>query len=121
MTIAENEPMQNGNKDLLAGEANGNQTWKNNHRLITKVMAKLIRHYERWPTKAEVIEASGLSKATVYKHYKQLMQEDMMAEELAQFKFISSGVSANLYVSAVGGDIKAMRLSFEVAGILKRR
>ncbi len=112
----ETNQSENGND----GPVKRNQTWEANHVLITKAMAKLVYKWERWPTKAEIMEETGLGKTTVYKHLEEFGQEELLLEELAQLKCMSSKIMAKLCELAMGGDAKAMRMSFELMGLLRR-
>ena len=96
------------------------QEWESNHIAITKAISLLIRQNERWPTKTEIAEESKLSRPTVYVHLKDFRQEDLVGAEMGELKFMSSKILARLTERAMDGDIKAMRLSFELMGILKK-
>jgi DNA-directed RNA polymerase specialized sigma subunit len=98
-----------------------NQTWENNHILITKAMAKLMRKHERLPFKSEIAEVTGLSRFTVHKHLEDFGKEELMIEELGQFKVMSGKVLAMLAIAAMNGDIRAIKLALEVMGVLKRK
>ena len=118
MTTPNSDPV---NFEELEKEFNERtQAWESNHIAITKAMAHLIRQNERWPTKAELAEETGLSRPTIYIHLKEFDRQDVMGAELEELKFMSSEILARLIESAIGGDMKAMRLSFEVMGILKK-
>ncbi len=73
-----------------------NQTWEKNHAAITKAIAKLIRQNEQVPSKAEIADETDLSRQRVHKHIKDFAQQDLVIEELEQFKFMSSKVLAKL-------------------------
>ena len=98
-----------------------NVTWKNNHLVITKALAKLIKQREAWPRKAEIARETGLSRKTVYQHLEHFAIHPFMVEEIEQFKLMSGKVLANMCIKAIAGDIKAMRLSLEITGVLKGR
>ena len=98
-----------------------NVTWKNNHLVITKALAKLIKQNEAWPRKAQIARATGLSRKTVYQHLEHFAIHPFMVEEIEQFKLMSGTVLANMCKKAIMGDIKAMRLSLEITGVLKGR
>jgi hypothetical protein len=109
-----------GGKNTETSGADKNPTWENNHVLITNAVAKLIRDNERWPTKTEICTACGLSRATVYKHLAQMELADQMGEAMDELKFMSGKVLARLCEFAMDGDIRAMRLAFELMGALKK-
>ncbi len=96
------------------------KVWETNHVAITRAMIYLIRKNERWPTKAEIADETGLSRPTVYVHMVEFDRGDVIGSELGEFKFMSSQILARLMESAMEGDIKAIRLAFEVTGILKK-
>ena len=97
-----------------------NPTWEANHVLIIEAMDKLMRDNERWPTKVEIIEACGLSRATVYKHLAAMNLAELLGEALDELKFMSGKVLAKLCENAMDGDIRAARLTFELMGVLKK-
>ena len=118
MITEESNKQQQEENDETAAQRN--VTWEKNHRLITKVICKLLWETESWPTKAEIARKTGLSLPTISKHLVQFEQEDFMIEVMDQFKFMSSKMLAMLCQFAMQGDMKAMRLSFEIMGVLKK-
>ncbi len=102
-------------------EPDKNQTWENNHILITRAIALLIRQNERMPSKAEIAVQAGLSRQTVHKHLKQFGNSTIAEEQLEQFNFMASKVLAKIIELAMDGDVRAARLSLEIMGILKNQ
>jgi hypothetical protein len=100
--------------------AKKNQVWENNHVVITKAMARLLRDNERWPTKVEIAEETGLSRPTVYKHLEDFGKEELVMDEMQDLKCMSSMIMAKLCELALEGDAKSMRMTFELLGLLKR-
>jgi hypothetical protein len=96
------------------------RTWEINHIAITKAIVHLIRQNERWPNKGEIAEEAKLSRPTVYVHLKSYNRDDLMGVDLEEFKFMSSKILARLTQRAMDGDMKAMRLAFELMGVLKK-
>jgi DNA-binding transcriptional ArsR family regulator len=96
------------------------QEWESNHIAITQAICWLIRQNERWPTKTEIAEESKLSRPTVYVHLKDFRQEDLVGAEMGELKYMASKILAKLTEKAMDGDVKSMRLSFELMGILKK-
>jgi hypothetical protein len=97
-----------------------NHAWEENHVIIIRATHFLIRKTKRWPSKAAVAEKAGLSRNTVYRHMEYFSKEEMMAEELEALKFMQSDVMAVAFDCAIDGDIRAMKLIFEVTGALKK-
>ena len=96
------------------------QTWETNHIAIVKAMDWLIRKNERWPTKAEIAVEARLSRPTVYIHLRDFRQEELTGVEMGELKFMSSKILAKLTEKAMDGDMKSMRLAFELMGVLKK-
>jgi predicted transcriptional regulator len=111
---------QSADENLQMDILEKNQVWEDNHTAITKAIAQLIRHEERWPTKAEIAEETGLSRTTVYKHLAEIGKQDLMAETIDDLKCMSSMITAKLCELALGGDAKSMRIAFELMGLLKK-
>jgi hypothetical protein len=97
-----------------------NETWEKNHDLITEKMAILIRRNSRWPSKAEIAKETGLDRRTIYRHMQDLLKQDIMTEQLEELKFMMGEVTGNMLDMVMQGDVKAMRLAYEVAGVLKK-
>ena len=97
-----------------------NPTWEANHVLIEQTMDKLIRDNERLPTKTEIIETCGLSRATVYKHMAEMNLAELLGDGIDEVKFMSGKMLAKLCENAMDGDVKAMKLAFELMGLLKK-
>ena len=97
-----------------------NETWERTHALITEKMAILIRRNSRWPSKAEIAKETGLSRQTIYRHISDLLKQDMMAENLDELKFMMGEVTGNMLGQVMEGNVSAMRLAYEVTGVIKK-
>ena len=120
MITPETNGAQNPEEQTETDLMEKNKTWDKNHVAITEAMIWLIRENERWPTKAEIAEQTGLTRWTVYKHLEEFEQQEVSAGEVVELKLMSSQILAKMVEMAVAGEVKAMRLSFEVMGILKK-
>ena len=120
MITTETNTTQNGEDNMETAPLGKNPTWERNHVTITDAIDQLVRRNERWPTKTEIAEESGFTRATIYRHLEQFGQEDYAIEEMNELKFMSSKLQAKMCEKAMDGDVKCMRLAFEVMGVLKR-
>jgi hypothetical protein len=105
----------------VVGENMRNEFWEQNHDLITKALAKLMHQTHIMPTTSVIAKATGLSRQTVARHLKEHRTHPQYAEEMNRFKALSSTVLSDVFLSAMGGDIKAARLYFEMTGDLEKR
>ena len=102
--------------DPITSDSSRNQIWEINHEKITNAIATDIHKYGLMPTKAEIAEATGLSRQTVHKHLKEYPTHPLYAEHVTQFRFMLDTVLAAVCASAMKGDVKAARLFFEMVG-----
>ena len=116
----ETNPQQTGNEHGATDLTDNYQNWETNHALIKKALGKLIRSKVHWPTKEDIAKETKLSRSTVYRHMEQFSKDDMMTRELEELKFISSQITATMVDLALDGDIRAMRLTYELTGALKK-
>ena len=116
----ETNPEQTGNEHGPTDLTENYQNWDTNHELIKRALCKLIRSKVRWPTKEAIAAEAGLSRSTVYRHMEQFRKDDMMVAELEELKFMSSEITATMADLALDGDVRAMRLSYELTGALKK-
>ena len=116
----ETNPQQTGNETAETDLMERNQNWETNHELIKRALGKLIRSDVRWPSKEAIAAETGLNRTTVYRHMEQFSKDDIMAKELEELKLVSSQITATMVDLALDGDIRAMRLSYELTGALKK-
>ena len=98
-----------------------NITWQNNHDSITKAMSKLMRKHGRVPSNGDLAAETGLTVATIYKHLKEFGQQQLVEDEVECFKFLTGTVLATLQEQAREGDIRAIRLALQIAGVIGTR
>jgi hypothetical protein len=116
----ETAPQQTFNENAETDLMERSQNWETNHERVKRAIGKLIRSHLHWPTKEAIATETGLSRSTVYRHMEQFSKEDMMANELEELKFMTSQITATMVDLALDGDIRAMRLAYELTGALKK-
>ncbi len=90
--------------------------WENNHRAITEAIANFIRSNGFMPTQTDMAILTGLSRQTIYKHFKEYKKQPEFILQAEQFKLMAPQLLANVYKFALKGDMRAARLYFEVIG-----
>lgn len=107
--------------ELIIPANTKNQFWENNHFLISKAIAKLMREYGFMPSKSAIAQETGLSRQTVTKHLKDYKTHPEYIAEMEQFKFMAPKIMTNVFKFASNGDMKAARLYLEVVGAINKR
>ena len=94
--------------------------WEDNHAAITRAYSDVLHQYERRPTKTELAKMTGLHRNTVAKHMHWMALEDTLQEAMSELKFITPKITAVLEQRCLMGDMKAIRLVYELTGQLKK-
>lgn len=84
--------------------------WQLNRSLIETTIHNSIVSKNRLPTHSEIVIATGLSRVTVAKHFKEGLKADNYKEELEGYRLMSLKVLNAMYKIAMErNDLKAMR------------
>jgi hypothetical protein len=92
--------------------------WERNHALISNAISGYMQQYGSMPQKSVIAEQTGLSRPTIAKHFETYKASPEFAAQARQFQFMAPKVLANVFKSALKGDVKAARLYFELVGAL---
>ncbi|GAA4327963.1 hypothetical protein [Flaviaesturariibacter amylovorans] len=104
--------------DLLITQETKNQTWEENHRIITNAMYQHLEDYARFPSHSKLAKDTGLSRKTIAKHLKEYDKHPMYETELQKFRYYSTRVLGKVAQQATQGDMKAARLYLETVAVL---
>ena len=107
--------------DNTQSSQTSNPTWQKNNELVNNAYLKLIRKYERIPSKTAIATEAGLSRTTVHKHIKQTRTQKHLAETMEQFALAETLVLGKLLDKALEGDIPATRLYAQINGNLPKQ
>lgn len=84
--------------------------WQLNRNLIETTIHNSIVSKNRLPTHSEIKDATGLSRVTVAKHFKEGLRAENYKEEIEGYKLMSLKVINAIYKLAMeSNDLKAMR------------
>jgi hypothetical protein len=95
--------------------------WEHNHMVINDALSDFMRRHGAMPTKSAISEETGLSRQTVTKHFKDYRSGPEFTAHMEQFKFMATGLLANVFKFASNGDMRAARLYFEMVGTINKR
>ncbi|MGP8216035.1 MAG: phBC6A51 family helix-turn-helix protein [Bacteroidia bacterium] len=104
--------------DPLMSNDTRNDTWEYNHTTISSSISYLMNKTGRMPTKSEIARETGLSRTTIRKHLAEYREQQLFKEQEEQFKFLKGEMLSMLYKMAVRGNVQAIKLYFEVTGVL---
>ncbi|MBS1526787.1 MAG: hypothetical protein JST19_14110 [Bacteroidetes bacterium] len=90
--------------------------WEYNHTLINRTVSEYLQRNGVMPTKSDLARKTGLSRQTISKHFKEFRQHPEHTAEMEQFKFMAPNVLANVFKSAISGDMRAAKLYFDMVG-----
>ena len=90
--------------------------WEYNHREITQVINYHMKHYGVMPTQKYIAEHTQLSRQTVARHFKEYKTQPDFAAQTEQFKLMAPQVLTKVLMLALGGDMRAARLYFDMIG-----
>ena len=85
-----------------------NITWEVNHRIIMDSYLKLIKKLGRKPTYEEVVQDTGISRATLQKHIAELKFEP----QKHPLRILTDEVILSIYKSAQKGSSASQKLWF---------
>ena len=85
-----------------------NITWEVNHRIISDSYLKLIKKLGRKPTYEEVVQDTGISRATLQKHIAELKFEP----QEHPLRILTDEVILSIYKSAIKGSSASQKLWF---------
>jgi hypothetical protein len=104
--------------ELITCQKTKNEFWERNHMLILQEITNFITKYGRMPLKSELEIATGISRQTLTKHFKEYKKSCLYNDYLEQFQFMSQKLLAKLFQFSIEGNIKAARLYLEMTGII---
>jgi hypothetical protein len=90
--------------------------WEYNHALINRHMAEYVERNGIMPAKSYLARKTGLSRATITKHFREYKQHPEYTDQMEQFHFMAPNVLAGVYKSALTGNVRAARLYFDMIG-----
>jgi len=102
--------------DLILSAGTKSDIWEYNHSLINNAVADYLRRNGAMPNKSYLARETGLSRATITKHFVDHKKQPEHLVEMEQFKFMAPNVLANVCKQALNGDIKAARLYLQMVG-----
>jgi hypothetical protein len=106
--------------DPLLESSTRYKSWERNHNNITLIITKHLREYAQMPSVSELAAETGLSRQTVNKHVKEFVQSGMNPD-MDQFRFMVPRMLGMLANRSLTGDVKALRLYFDVLGVTGKR
>ncbi len=92
--------------------------WETNHANIVQAINKYIAKHGIMPRKSDLLEMTGVSRRTLYKHLKEYEHNPNYLEQKDRYKLVSGKILAILYREASGGDMKAIKLFLEATGAI---
>jgi len=98
-----------------------NQLWEYNHLRITAAISNLMYDKGIMPSATDISGETGLSRQTIHKHLKEYVNHPLFLEQIEQFRFMGSRVLIKIYQFAMEGDMRAMKLYFNIIGGLNNR
>ena len=109
--------------DLQESPRNNNQDneqariWETNHASILECIKETIK----WagatiPTITEISKATGLSRKTVYNHFKDVSLNPAGQQRLEMIDALEGEIMMKICSSALGGSLKAAKLYLELKG-----
>jgi len=102
--------------DLIVPASTKTAIWEHNQSVINQAVSNYMGKYGVMPNKSAIAKETGLSRQTVFKHFKEYKHHPEHTAEMEQFKFMAPNVLANVFKHALNGDIKAARLYLETVG-----
>jgi len=95
--------------------------WEYNHSVISSAISDYMHQHGVMPTKSSIANATGLSRQTVAKHFKDYKTSPEFTAHTEQFKFMAPKIMASVFRFASNGDIRAARLYFEMVGAINKQ
>jgi hypothetical protein len=107
--------------DLIIPASTKADIWEQNHALINSAVSGYMQQHGVMPNKSYLARKTGLSRPTIAKHVATHTQHPGHTAEMEQFKFMAPNVLANVFRSALKGDMRAARLYLEMVGANAKR
>lgn len=101
--------------DILP-ETERNNIWEINNMNIMNAIMQYVEQYGGMPPKSRIAEATGLSRQTVNKHFKDIQNNPLYKGIEEQFKFMIPKVLGEVLRGAISGDMKAAKLYLDFVG-----
>jgi hypothetical protein len=114
----ERDDLYNRMEGILTSQTR-NEMWEYNHSKILDEITRFVDTYGRMPSKMELSSGTGLSRQTINKHFKEYRTHPLFVEHMEQFEFMGQRVLSKMLKLAIGGDVKAGRLYFDIIGAIK--
>lgn len=106
--------------DILP-ETERNAIWEINNMNIMNAIIQYVQQYGGMPPKIRIAEATGLSRQTVNKHFKDIQNNPLYKGIEQQFKFMIPKVLGEVLRGALTGDMRAAKLYLEFVGESKKQ
>lgn len=100
--------------DPVLSQESRNDIWENNHRKIIQEITSFINDYGRMPLKVDLAQRVGLSRQTLYKHFKEYKNNSLYQDHFDSFRLMTEKLMAKMFQFALRGDVKAARLYFDM-------
>ena len=84
--------------------------WEINHEKINNAINAFVHKCGTMPTKSHLVNETGLSKATVYKHIQSLKASPLLNEQNEYFALMTKQVLGKVLQTALHGDMAAAKL-----------
>ena len=108
------EPMQN--KDTRRSN------WNEHHKRIKRAISTHLKEYHAMPTITAISEKARLSRTTVYKHLQEMKYSQHLRHEVEKYEMGLFAIMDKLMGQGLEkGDVKAMRLYFEIVSFSAKR
>lgn len=92
------------------GNDGRNALWDYNHIQIILGITLLTKEKNRFPTRTELSNKTGLSRQTIDKHLKEYFGSHEYIEKQNEYMIMREKVLANVFCQAEGGDIRAAKV-----------
>ena len=94
--------------------------WSSNHEKIKFALHNSIKKEGYFPNASRLVELTGLSRQTIYKHLNTFKDSELYNEYRDACKVLESNVIQLVYQLAMNGDLKACKLFLELSGAINR-
>jgi DNA-binding transcriptional ArsR family regulator len=97
------------------------ETYEVNHGNIKAAILNHLADKKNMPTVEKIAKAAGLSRQTVTKHLKDFDMSAYFPDECRKYQIAFMGIMDALLSKCMSGDVKAMRLYFEIMAFSSKR
>lgn len=104
----------------ILSEDGKNILWMNNHEKIKNALHESITNNGYFPNASRLVELTGLSRQTIYKHLNTFKDSEFHNEYKDACKVLESNVIQLVYQLAMNGDLKACKLFLEFSGAINK-